>query len=78
MVMFDGALALGEMAFSAMASDRKFAVLVCDPSTVTFVKSSVGAALVVNFQVATLFEFDNPPNAMPLIVPVMEVVGTTT
>ena len=57
---------------------RKLAVLLWAPSTVTLAALRVGAARVVNFQVATVLRLERPLNATPVKVPVMEVVGMAT
>ena len=48
------------------------------PSTVTLAALRVGAARVVNRQVATVLRLERPLNAIPVKVPVMEVVGIAT
>ena len=50
---------------------RKFAVLLCAPSTVMFAALRVGAARVVKFQVATVEAFESPLNATVFNVPVI-------
>ena len=57
---------------------RKLAVLFWLPSTVTPAALRVGAARVVNLQVATVLRLERPLNASPVKVPVMEVVGMAT
>ena len=63
---------------SAPCTVRKLAVLLWPPSTVTLAALRVGAARVVNFQVATVLRLESPLNATPVKVPVIEVVGMAT
>ena len=59
----------------APSTVRKFAALLCEPSTLTLVAFKTGAARVVKLQVAIVLELDSPLNATVFSAPLMAVVG---